>query len=136
MYIGAALGSPFRRLAQHNGERSGGTARLAGARPWTVIAWVSGFPTWKHALKFEHAWQRGYAAACMRHAPPPTEGTRGVLGKLRILRALLHTQAWYWHGLHVHLVTGARRSVCVRRSAALGGPGRVHLTWCDPPLAA
>ena len=71
----------------------------------------------------------------MRHAAPPPEGTRGVLGKLRVLNALLHTRAWYWHNLHVHLVRGARRDVSARREAALGSISHMHQTWCDPPRA-
>ena len=127
---------PFVRCAQHNGLRSGGTARLANGRPWTVVAWVSGFPTWKHALKFERAWQLGYAAACMRDAAPTSESTRGAVGKLRLLRALLITRAWYWHTLHVHLVRGAQRaSVCAQREAVLANRGHAHLSWWDPPQA-
>ena len=30
--------------------------------------------------------------------------------------SLLHTQAWYWHGLNVHLVLCAQRGVCMSMS--------------------
>jgi hypothetical protein len=36
---------------EHNGLKAGGVARLASGRPWRMVAWVGGFPTWKHALK-------------------------------------------------------------------------------------
>lgn len=111
--------------------RSGGTARLAPGRPWTVVAWVHGFLTWKHALKFERAWQLGFASACMRDVA--RFPTRGVLGKLRVLHALLHTRVWYWHALHVTLVSGASPGVCDRRAAALDG--YVRLSWYDPTQA-
>jgi len=133
IYIGATISAdPFARLAQHNGLRSGGTTRLAKGRPWAVAAWVSGFPTWKHALKFERAWQRGYAAACMRDAARTGESVQGVVGKLRILCALLITPTWYWHVLHVHLVRGKlHKGFCAQREAVLATRGHAHLTWWD-----
>lgn len=111
-YVGYTLADdPFYRLSQHNGERPGGVARLRGGRPWRVAAWVRGFPSCSHALKFERAWQHGLAAPCMRdvsHFRP----SRGVTGKLEVLHALLHTRAWYAHALCVCLARPQGSDAC------------------------
>jgi hypothetical protein len=128
-YVGATVGgAPWTRLDQHNGVLHGGVERLRPGRPWRVVAWVDGFPTWKHALKFERAWQSGFKAPCMRHAARFAPA-RGAVGKLQLLRTLLHTRTWRAHALRVRLVTydagphAAARDA--RRVAALDGYAHV-----------
>ncbi len=51
-----------RRLAQHNGQQSGGAAATRGHQ-WRRVAFVRGFPDHRAALQFEWAWKhrtRGY----------------------------------------------------------------------------
>lgn len=111
-YVGASAdfealdrpATPWRRLMEHNGLKAGGVARLTSGRPWRMVAWVGGFPTWKHALKFERAWQLGMKAAEIFHVAGTAQASRGVLRKMEVLRALLYTPAWYLHGLHVTFV--------------------------------
>ena len=111
-YVGASAdfealdrpATPWRRLMEHNGLKAGGVTRLASGRPWRMVAWVGGFPTWKHALKFERAWQLGMKAAEIFHVAGTAQASRGVLRKMEVLRALLYTPAWYGHGLHVTFV--------------------------------
>jgi len=55
-YIGATC-DPDRRLRQHNGALAGG-ARATAGRSWTRVLYISGFPTWSDALKFEWKWKR------------------------------------------------------------------------------
>ena len=55
-YIGATI-DVNRRLRQHNKEIKGG-AKYTKHGQWTIIAYVSGFPTWKEALKFEWKWKQ------------------------------------------------------------------------------
>ncbi len=57
-YIGATV-DVDRRLAQHNGERSGG-ARCTGRRPdsWYRVCYVRGFLDNHEALSFEWHWKR------------------------------------------------------------------------------
>ena len=55
-YIGATI-NVTRRLRQHNKEIKGG-AKYTKHGQWTIIAYVSGFPTWKEALKFEWKWKQ------------------------------------------------------------------------------
>ena len=57
-YIGATVDLE-RRLAQHNGEKSGG-AKATGRRPgtWYRVCHVSGFVDNHEALSFEWHWKR------------------------------------------------------------------------------
>ena len=55
-YVGATVNLE-RRLRQHNRELTGG-AKYTGQGKWTRIGHVSGFPTWKEALKFEWKWKQ------------------------------------------------------------------------------
>jgi predicted GIY-YIG superfamily endonuclease len=71
-YIGATC-DPDRRLRQHNGILKGG-ARATRGKVWMRILYVSGFPTWSEALRFEWKWKR-----C----------GRGINGRVRGLATLL-----------------------------------------------
>jgi len=55
-YIGATT-DVKRRLRQHNRELKGG-AKYTSQGNWTCVGYVSGFPTWKEALKFEWKWKQ------------------------------------------------------------------------------
>ena len=46
-----------RRLAQHNGEQSGG-AKATHGRTWERICHVTGFPDHRAALQFEWRWKQ------------------------------------------------------------------------------
>jgi N-glycosidase YbiA len=72
-YIGATV-DVNRRLQQHNREKAGG-ARATAGRTWTRVAYVTGFPSWKEALRFEWAWKHS--------------GTHGFVGRMRGLAELL-----------------------------------------------
>ena len=104
-YIGCAWQSPapWRRCAQHNGVESGGVERLASGRPWHVACFVHGFTNHLVALQFEAAWQRGFRHASMRYVSRFTP-SRGALGKVELLIALLKTPAWWPLRLRVHVV--------------------------------
>ena len=54
-YIGVT-NEPFRRLQQHNRERSGGAKSTAGY-VWAHACIVSGFPDMRSALQFEWMWK-------------------------------------------------------------------------------
>jgi structure-specific endonuclease subunit SLX1 len=58
-YIGATT-DIRRRLRQHNSEIKGGAKYTTqrGSGQWKRIAYVSGFPTWNDALKFEWRWKQ------------------------------------------------------------------------------
>jgi len=55
-YIGATK-NVQRRLRQHNRELKGG-AKYTSQGKWTCVGYVSGFPTWNEALKFEWKWKQ------------------------------------------------------------------------------
>lgn len=54
-YVGATL-DVNRRLAQHNGQQSGGAAATAGGT-WGRVCYIEGFPHERAALQFEWAWK-------------------------------------------------------------------------------
>ena len=92
--------------------------------------------TWKHALKFERAWQSGFKASCMRHMSHFVPA-RGAVGKLQVLSSLLHTRTWRAHALRVHLVEPRRDATTrhvaardARRVAALNGYAYVSRVLC------
>lgn len=59
-YIGATVNLDH-RLRQHNMEIKGGAAittmKVRMGEKWTRACYVTGFPTWSEALKFEWAWK-------------------------------------------------------------------------------
>jgi hypothetical protein len=67
----------------------------------------------------------------MRHVARFTPSP-GVVGKLQVLHALLHTHTWYWHGLHVNVVrcVGPRAAARDARHAA-PLDGWPHMQWHD-----
>ena len=60
-YIGATVDLDH-RLRQHNKEISGGahatSSKVAKGEKWYMICYVSEFPTWNEALKFEWRWKQ------------------------------------------------------------------------------
>jgi structure-specific endonuclease subunit SLX1 len=61
-YVGATT-DVFRRLQQHNSEKSGGARRttaksVGGEKKWRIECYVEGFPTWNAALQFEWRWKQ------------------------------------------------------------------------------
>jgi len=59
-YVGATI-DVEQRLRKHNGEITGGavytTSKVKQGFHWRRIVYVSGFPTWNCALKFEWRWK-------------------------------------------------------------------------------
>jgi structure-specific endonuclease subunit SLX1 len=58
-YIGATV-NVNHRLRQHNGEIKGGAKYTTskGLHQWKRLLYVSGFPSWKDALRFEWRWKQ------------------------------------------------------------------------------
>lgn len=81
-YIGATR-DVARRVRQHNGELCGGARRTHG-RAWRLVLHVHGMPTWRDALRFEHAWRR--IGRGVRRWDLP--------GRLRALELLLARERW------------------------------------------
>ena len=86
-YIGATL-NVARRLRQHNGTLAGGARRTARARQtmggeWCLVAHVSGFETFRHALQFEWAFKH----VCKRFG-------WSRANRLRALAHLLQCEQW------------------------------------------
>lgn len=75
-YIGATVDVDH-RLDQHNGVLKGG-ARATAGRQWERVIYVTGFPTWNDALKFEWRW---------KHITRTYNYGFGLAGRVR---ALLH----------------------------------------------
>ena len=104
-YVGfTACASPWRRLAQHNGELVGGAATTATGRPWRVVCFVTGFLWANVALQFERAWQRGRGLRWLRATLSKEEERRGVRGKLQVLHHLLRSFRWRPYNLCIHVV--------------------------------
>jgi len=75
-YIGATVDVDH-RLDQHNGVLKGG-AKATSGRQWERVIYVTGFPSWKDALKFEWRW---------KHITRTYKYGFGLAGRVR---ALLH----------------------------------------------
>lgn len=129
-YIGST-NDPKRRIRQHNGETSQGAFRTRLSRPWTMDAFVFGFPSRIAALQFEWSWQHPVttrflrkpldtdeASGDVRGAPlfVPTRSTAGArrqTGRVssapetqyHVLRALLHSEPFCFWDLQVALFT-------------------------------
>jgi len=59
-YVGASVNVEH-RLRQHNGELVGGahaTKMKLHLGKWSRVVYISGFPTWKDALRFEWRWKQ------------------------------------------------------------------------------
>ena len=105
-----------------------GDQRLRNGRPWRIVVWVDGFASWKHALKFEHAWQQGLRGSGMQHVAR-FRPSAGATGKLQLLASLMfHTRPWVWHNLTVHVVSDHRahrhvhaREACWQRTLEQAG---------------
>jgi len=96
-YIGYSP-DPERRLRQHNGELSSGSARTTkvSGRPWALVLIVDGFIDSRTALQFEWAWQHANKSLTFRKAVDGSATVaaqlhrrRGVIAKMVILRILL-----------------------------------------------
>jgi len=81
IYIGATV-ELSRRIRQHNGEIEGGAKKTRKGRPWKIVAYVTGFPTFQTALQFE--W---------RNQHPPTR-RQGMPGKVHNLADVLWLPQW------------------------------------------
>lgn len=84
-YVGSTT-DVVRRLRQHDGLISGGSRQTRARGPWRVEVVVSGFLTWKDALRFEFAWRR-----CCRRV---TRVEDQMKWRRRGLEALLMRQVW------------------------------------------
>lgn len=58
-----------RRLAQHNGDRSGGARSTRAGRPWSVAARYGPYETRSEALRVEIQVKRLRGAARLRYTP-------------------------------------------------------------------
>ncbi len=77
-YIGYTT-DPYRRLLQHNGIKSGGAKHTRKDRPWSLIMFITGFPTERTALQYEF---------CIQHTKKYRR-TSGVKNKMYIMKKLL-----------------------------------------------
>lgn len=51
-YVGVTV-NRCHRLTQHNGELSGGAKYTQKGRPWKMVSYITGFPTYSNALQLE-----------------------------------------------------------------------------------
>lgn len=56
-YVGATV-DLHHRLRQHNGEIKGGAKYTTSRGAWKRVLYVTGFPTWSDALRFEWRWKQ------------------------------------------------------------------------------
>lgn len=74
-----------RRLRQHNGFIKGGAKHTTRARPWTLIAHIKGFSTYREALSFE--WY-------LAHRPPKYKCKMQVSINLRFIDIIRVLKRW------------------------------------------
>ncbi len=80
------------RIRKHNGEITGGAKYTKAARPWHVVAWVSGFATAIEALQFEWAWKNAHRSKLFRAmlartgVLPPSNRVCGYKARLVLAR--------------------------------------------------
>ena len=97
-YVGFTVDPPH-RLKQHNGQIQGGAFKTHSKRPWEMTIVVHGFPSRKHALRFEWAWQHPTEAKGLKELNwhqlfQKTGGPTKYRSHIRILKELLNMSPW------------------------------------------
>lgn len=84
-YVGSTIDLD-RRLQQHNGEKSGGAKYTTskGKGVWHRHCYVTNFPTWNDALKFEWKWKQ-VTRLKKRREKTPLENRMYALEKLLLM---------------------------------------------------
>ena len=79
------------RLRQHNGEIKGGAKYTTGkgAHQWKRILYVSGFPSWNDALRFEWRWKQLGRRRTHSATTPPFSGKGPIEKRIHHLHTLL-----------------------------------------------
>ncbi|GAA5799508.1 hypothetical protein HPULCUR_004924 [Helicostylum pulchrum] len=118
-YVGSTP-DPIRRLRQHNGEITQGAYRTRKLRPWEHILVIYGFPSRKHALQFECAWQKPLQSRhikCVANTDifkarlKSCRGVNSVLTKVRAVQLLLNTSPFSLLPLKLRFVQPTMQSM-------------------------
>lgn len=97
-YVGFTVDPPH-RLKQHNGIIQGGAFKTHTKRPWEMTIVVYGFPTRKHALRFEWTWQHPTEAKRLKNIDwssifQQSGGPTKYKSHIRILKEMLNMSPW------------------------------------------
>ena len=97
-YVGFTV-DPGHRLKQHNGEIVGGAFKTHNKRPWQMAIVVYGFPTRKHALRFEWSWQHPTEAKRLKEIQwssifAKTGGSTKFRSHVRIFKEMMAMNPW------------------------------------------
>lgn len=107
-YVGSTP-YPKKRLRQHNGEIVGGAKKTRNKRPWDMIVVVYGFPSKRHALQFEWAWQKPHQSRFFKQQNVPgfsgKASEKTVNGKFNVLAVLMQLPPWDSMSLNVNFAS-------------------------------